>query len=425
MEDQKQTSFTFEMDNFSDKECFVYSPKFSSGGCEWFVRVYPKGYIVDEHLSLFLCVANPKSLRLGWKRRASYTFALLNESGKELVRTTESSLYCQLFCAQFSAWGVVTGNETFDYYGFQILNSQVVSVGELFTKHPDIDANFRPKNQLAKTTYMNLLLGLIETLDKPPHSITDTELGNAQNDLIELTDLAGFKLDWLKKKFDEVSLERKKPNGGDDTQVQEHIKNLNLELEKEKVKSATYAARVLSMEKTVSDLNDEVLNLKDERNKEKGKSNNYAAKVWSMEQTVSDLKDELDKEKREAVVKIVGLKDEVSDLEHEVFDLETELNKEKGKSNACDAKVMSLEQTVSDLKDELDKEKHKSAAKVLLLNKTVSDLEDELNREKGRSADEVWSLEQTVLNLRAELNKEKAAACSWEVLDYEDLPNDK
>ncbi|CAH2047687.1 unnamed protein product [Thlaspi arvense] len=65
--------------------------------------VYPKGDLgFDDHLSLYLHVANRESLRLGWKRRASYSFLLLNQSGKELFRQPES---CQLFCAQFSAWG--------------------------------------------------------------------------------------------------------------------------------------------------------------------------------------------------------------------------------------------------------------------------------------------------------------------------------
>ncbi|CAA7018210.1 unnamed protein product [Microthlaspi erraticum] len=134
-----------------------------------------------------------------------------------------------------------------------ILYSQVGSVTRLFTKHPDIAVNVRPKNQLAKTTYMNLLLGLIKTLDKPLISITDTELSNAHSELIELTDVAGFKLDWLKTKLDEMSLERKKANadGSRVRELEDQIQNLKAELDEEKVKSASYAAKVLSLEKTV------------------------------------------------------------------------------------------------------------------------------------------------------------------------------
>ncbi|CAA7040663.1 unnamed protein product [Microthlaspi erraticum] len=354
MEDQKQTSFTFEIDNFSEKEAMISSPTFSSGGCQWYVRVYPK---VDDHLSLYLRVANPESLPPGWKRRATYSLVLLNQSRKEFFRTDE---FCSLFCAQFSSWGFpkavplkkiqakgfleknklivkvelkvvdegdAIGNEKSDVNGFLVLSSQVDSLSRLFVEHPDFAVNFRPKNQQVKTTYINILLDLIETLKKPPHSISETELSNAHCVLIDLTDV-GFKLHWLKTKLDEVSLERKKSNG-DDTQVQEleeHIKNLNAEVHKEKVKSATCAAKVLSLEHTVSvlidqmsDLKDEVSDLRDELNKEKTRSVTSAAEVWSLEQTVSDLKDELNKEKGK-----------VLSLEQTVLSLRDDLKKEKG-----------------------------------------------------------------------------------------------
>ncbi|CAA7046665.1 unnamed protein product [Microthlaspi erraticum] len=313
---QEHTSFTFEIDNFSEKEGLVESPKFSSGGCEWYVGVFPKGANVDDHVSMYLYVANPESLRLGWKRRATSSFFLLNPSGKEFFRIAAPS--CQLFCDQFPGWGNdklvplkelqekgflennklivkvkvkvvevvdqgdVTGNETLDFEGFQILYSQVVRVSDLFAEHPDIAMNVRPKNQLVKATYMNLLLGLIETLDRPPHSITDTELSNAQSEFIELTGAAGFKLDWLKTKLDDISLERKKANadGSRVRQLEGQIKNLKAELDEEKVKSA---AKDLSLEKTVSEL-------KDELNKEKSKYDTCAAKVLWLEHTVSNLK---------------------------------------------------------------------------------------------------------------------------------------
>ncbi|CAA7047342.1 unnamed protein product [Microthlaspi erraticum] len=290
--EEKQTSFTFEIDNFLEKEAVIESPKFTSGGCEWFVRVHPKW---GDGLSLKLCVANPESLRLGWKRRASFSFVLLDQSSKELYRTPE---WYNLFCAQISTWGFffprknvqekvcleknklifkvevkvvevvdegdVTGNETFNVNGFQVLGSQVDSVLRLFKQHPDIAINFRPNSQLMKTTYMNLLLSLIETLNKPPHSLSVTELSNAHSELIDLTNV-GFKLDWLGTKFDEVSLERKKENG-DVSRVQEleeHIKKLKLELDKEYVNYATYGAKICSSEKTMWKLQCELNDAKD------------------------------------------------------------------------------------------------------------------------------------------------------------------
>ena len=138
----------------------------------------------------------------------------------------------------------------------------------MFAKHPDVALNFIPKSQLVKTVYMKLLMFLIEKLNKPPRSFSNNALSNARMELIDLTK-AGFKLDWLKEKLDEISLERKKENGDGslssygfrvqelEEQVQEleeQVKNLNLELDTEKVKSA----KVLSLEQTVSDLRDEL-----------------------------------------------------------------------------------------------------------------------------------------------------------------------
>ena len=52
-----------------------------------YLCVYPKGKIVDDHLSLFLNVVNFRKLLPGWKRQASFSFVVLNQSGKELHRT--------------------------------------------------------------------------------------------------------------------------------------------------------------------------------------------------------------------------------------------------------------------------------------------------------------------------------------------------
>ncbi|CAA7047333.1 unnamed protein product [Microthlaspi erraticum] len=412
MEDQKQMSFSFEIDNFSDKKGLIRYPLFSSGGCEWYVEVYPKGDdIVDDHLSLYLQVANPESLRLGWKRRATYSLIILNRSGEELFKE-------YVFCAQFSGCGFpkalplkklqekgfleknklvvrvevkvdevvdegdATENETFNYGGFQVLYSQVVSLSWIVEEHPDFAVNVTQKNQRMKTAYINILLDLIETLNKPPHSITQTELSNAQSELIDLTE-AGFKLDWLETKLDEVFLERKKMNTADGSDLKD-------ELNKEIGKSA---AKVSSME----NFKDELSDLKDELNKEKSKSATCAAKVSDIEKEVWVLRDE-------------------------VSDLEDVLNMEKGKSNTCAAEVLSLKQTVSDLEEE-----------VWVLKDEVSDLKDVLNKEKDKSdtyAAKVLSLEQTVLNqtvlnLRADLKEEKGVVSSWEVLDYADLHNEK
>ncbi|CAN7111342.1 hypothetical protein IGI04_002198 [Brassica rapa subsp. trilocularis] len=95
---------------------------------------------------------------------------------------------------------------------------------------------------------MNLILGLIDKLDKPPRSFTSTELSIAGKELIDIKSWLQSKL--VKDKAFEVSLEWKKENIDN-----YRIKNLNLDLETEKLKSA---AKVLSLEQTVSELRDEL-----------------------------------------------------------------------------------------------------------------------------------------------------------------------
>ncbi|ESQ52956.1 hypothetical protein EUTSA_v10017071mg [Eutrema salsugineum] len=241
-ESTKTLTFKWEIDNFSNRNGLIESDIFSSGGCEWCLEVYPKGNYVDDHLALFLSVAKPGSLLPGWRRRATYHFVLLNQSGKVLARTAEER---RSFSAEVSCWGYQrmlplsklqeegslknnkltiqvyinlvevihegksTENEMVAVSGFHVLNTQVISVSKIFAQHPDVAVGIRSDIKEVKTAYMNILLGLIETLGKPPQSLSETEINNADSDLRELTE-AGFKLDWLKSKLEEVSLERKK-----------------------------------------------------------------------------------------------------------------------------------------------------------------------------------------------------------------------
>ncbi|KAL9302552.1 MATH domain and coiled-coil domain-containing protein [Arabidopsis thaliana] len=373
---QFRKALTLTVTNFSQKSSPINSPPFPSGGCNWYIKFYPKGSADDNYLSLFLSPDDPKSLGLNWKRRANFYFVLLNQSGKELHRTPE--IGDQWFCDDSLSWGfpqtlprkklldkifldndrfnieiyikvieVVEGyhmfpasftnkllrssleypdkseKETVDINGFKVLSSQVTSVKRIFEEHPDIAEDFRSKNQVVKTEYMSVLLRVIETMAKPPQSISETELSNVHSELTELTEV-GFKVEWLKAKLEEVCVAFKKANadGCRIQQLEEHVKNL---------------------EQTVSDL-------KVEMDKEKAKS---TAKVLSLEDTLSDLKTELGKEKAKnatATDKFLLLKDTYSDLK-------VELEKEKAKSTSAAAKVLSLKEALSDLKVELDDQK--------------------------------------------------------------------
>ncbi|KAF8111735.1 hypothetical protein N665_0073s0091 [Sinapis alba] len=282
-----EKALSWEIDDFSTRNNVIMSDNFSSGGCEWYIMVYPKGRCSDN-LSLFLNVVNPKSLRRGWKRRAIFCFVLLNQSGKVLFRSPNESR-CSLFCAEVPDWGyqktvpltelgfleknklivevyikvveVVhqgksTENDIIDFNGFQVTPSLAVSVGKIILQDPYFVVDFKPENQWVQTKYM-YLLGLVQTLSKSPQSLSATELSKAKQDLTALTE-AGFKLDWLNSKLEEVSLEWKKAAHSDRSseiqQLEERVKNVELslsefvgELDKEKIKYAA-AAKVSSFQ---------------------------------------------------------------------------------------------------------------------------------------------------------------------------------
>ncbi|CAH8265700.1 unnamed protein product [Arabidopsis lyrata] len=279
MEIDLQSTFSWKIENFSERKFPITSTAFSSGGCEWYVLIHPKGDGFDDYLSLYLCVANPKSLQPGWKRRASLNFIILNQSGKEVHRTSERY---GLFGAEIPGWGFRTalpltklqdkellenntliievyikvtevvheGDETrkdmLDFRGFNVLSSQITSVSHIFAKYPNFAADIKPKSKAVKTAYLKILLGLIKTANKPPESFSETELIKAYSSLIDLMEV-GFKLDWLKSKLDEVSLERKIKVDADAARVQEleekvknlelMLSNLKVELDKEKARS--------------------------------------------------------------------------------------------------------------------------------------------------------------------------------------------
>lgn len=79
----------------------------------------------------------------------------------------------------------------------------------IFEKHPETAMSIRPKNQMVKNAYMNNLLDLIDIICLAPQELTEEELRDAENPLSELVEV-GFKLDWLKKKLEELCVRKKK-----------------------------------------------------------------------------------------------------------------------------------------------------------------------------------------------------------------------
>ncbi|KFK34889.1 hypothetical protein AALP_AA5G206600 [Arabis alpina] len=109
--------------------------------------------------------------------------------------------------------------ETIDVHGFQVLLSQAESVKLIFQKHPNIASDFRAKNHHQRTSCMNALLNLIETLCQSLQDLSIDDLGQGDNALTYLK-ISGFKVDWLERKLEEVK-EKKMEQEIGETRMQE------------------------------------------------------------------------------------------------------------------------------------------------------------------------------------------------------------
>ncbi|CAA7060678.1 unnamed protein product [Microthlaspi erraticum] len=112
-----------------------------------------------------------------------------------------------------------------DVDGVQVLRSQVGFVRRLFEKHPDVALEFRSKNQHLRTGYISVLISLTQKLGQSPKELSNDDLSGVVAALTYMKD-AGFKLDWLEKKLDQVK-EKKKKQEACLAQLQEMEKELN------------------------------------------------------------------------------------------------------------------------------------------------------------------------------------------------------
>ncbi|CAH8343495.1 unnamed protein product [Eruca vesicaria subsp. sativa] len=213
--------------------------------CRYLIA-YPKGNNSDHlsELSLFLEVDQSRLLPIGWRRHANFSFTVLNQRSKKLSRKHELQ---QWFEQKSPGWGrqsilphnelhakdsgfLVNGDlkifveidvlevigkldvseetstiiETMDVNGFQILPLHAGSVSRMFERHSELASEFRPKNPNLRTAYISFLLSLIETMCQSPQELSQDDLSDAHAALGFMRD-AGFKLDWLEKKLDEVA----------------------------------------------------------------------------------------------------------------------------------------------------------------------------------------------------------------------------
>ncbi|CAL9247686.1 unnamed protein product [Arabidopsis halleri] len=273
---------TWVIKNFSSLQSdFIKSDEFVIGGCKWRLVVYPKGYQNANDLSLHLMVANLNTLPCGWKRLTKYRLTVVNQFSDQLSQRREAELWLDekfpcngsfemisltklnakeggflvnnevkivvevdvlqvigkldvseesqevtqpLKRIKLNGDGVVTSSV--DVNGFQVLPSQVESVNRIFERHPDMALEFRAKNQQVKTSCINVLLNLIETLCQSLQDLSIDDLGQAEQALTYLKN-SGFKVDWLERKLEEVK-EKKKEEQIGKTRMQELEKDLKL-----------------------------------------------------------------------------------------------------------------------------------------------------------------------------------------------------
>ncbi|CAF2173119.1 unnamed protein product [Brassica napus] len=114
----------------------------------------------------------------------------------------ESNDYLKIKVASFG-----TGN--MDINGFQVLPSQVESVKLIFERHPDIAVEFNAKNQHLRNACLSFLLSLVETLCQSLEKLSSEDLVEADIALTYLKD-AGFKVDWMEKKLDQLKDKKEK-----------------------------------------------------------------------------------------------------------------------------------------------------------------------------------------------------------------------
>ncbi|XP_010467068.1 PREDICTED: MATH domain and coiled-coil domain-containing protein At2g05410-like [Camelina sativa] len=287
MEVKVDMTITWVIKNFSSLQSF-YSDNFVAGGCKWRLWAFPKGNKSAHHFSLYLDVSDKESLPIGWRRHAKFSLTVVNKYTEKLSRLRETQHW---FEHKAPSWGfselicltelnakegfLVNGDltvvakievlevvgkldvseesssimETVDVNGFQVLPSQVECVKRFFDRHLAIASKFRPKNPYLKTAYMNFLLNLTQTLSQSPQELSNDDLSDAGASLAYLRE-AGFELDWLEKKLDEVKEKKKKEEAclarlrNMDEELQPFKKKcLDLEAQIDKEKKELLAAR--------------------------------------------------------------------------------------------------------------------------------------------------------------------------------------
>ncbi|KFK35047.1 hypothetical protein AALP_AA5G227600 [Arabis alpina] len=132
MENQVDNKFTWVIKNFSNLQSHVFSSdQFVIGGCNWRILAYPKGFNKNGFFSLFLEVADYKSLPSGWRRQARYLLTIVNQNSDTNSKRNESN---KCFDNKTPGWGMsamLPLNKLHEKDGGFLVNNELKIVAEV------------------------------------------------------------------------------------------------------------------------------------------------------------------------------------------------------------------------------------------------------------------------------------------------------
>ncbi|KAF8053015.1 hypothetical protein N665_1476s0008 [Sinapis alba] len=209
MEKEVGEKFVSVMQNFSffnsEKCC---SDPFAIRGFKW--RLLAECDLVFLHLYMCLTDCPPFPSKV---LKVRLTIVNQLSENKSILKESETC-----FDEKSATWGCAIPTQILAEDGGFLVNGDLKIVAEaigvqsvrlIFERHPDTAVEFCAKNQHLRTTFMNFLLSLIETLYQPLQELSSEDLVEADIALTYLKDV-GFKVDWLEKKLDQLKETKEK-----------------------------------------------------------------------------------------------------------------------------------------------------------------------------------------------------------------------
>ncbi|KAL5060454.1 hypothetical protein RYX36_032058 [Vicia faba] len=156
MENQETSVEIFEksrwnIENFSQLNVKkISSEPFVVGGYPWRINLYPKGYNVDDSISIYLEVVKTANMCDGWSRHVNFKLAIFNQLDDNMTITNESTLH--EFDEHHLNWGYSTFMPLVELHdpekGFIVKGVCIVGA-EIFVSK---STNENQVNQAAKVT---------------------------------------------------------------------------------------------------------------------------------------------------------------------------------------------------------------------------------------------------------------------------------